>query len=185
MECKADGADPAIRVSKMDPEETVAELRDEAVWYNGIDWLERRANRHCDISSRRNQEDDRKEKDDGDDSSASSKSDDSHTTSPVLSTSTLQTSPSPPPIDVKKDEDGTTRSGMAPPPTIPVSPVLQSPILLHPIPFVPTTVSHLPQYSLEAVKMVSSTSVIVVYVLKPCRFPGLAGSMCAAVSLSL
>ena len=185
MECKADGTDPAIRVTKIDPEEVVAELRDEAVWYNGIDWLERRANRHRDLSSRRNREDDRKEKDDGDDSSASSKSDDSHTTSPVLSTSTLQTSPSPPPSDGKKDEERSARSGAGRIPTIPVSPVLQSPILLHPIPYVPITVSHLPHYSLEAVKMVSTSSIVVVPLLRPCWFTGLAGSLCTSVSLSV
>jgi hypothetical protein len=44
IECGADGVDPAMRAIKMDMEEVARELRDEASWYNGIDWLERRAN---------------------------------------------------------------------------------------------------------------------------------------------
>jgi hypothetical protein len=44
IECGADRVDPAMRAIKMDMEEVARELRDEASWYNGIDWLERRAN---------------------------------------------------------------------------------------------------------------------------------------------
>jgi hypothetical protein len=155
MECEADCTDPIKRVARMDSEEIIAELRDEAVWYNGIDWLERRANCRRDILDRSRREAERKAKDNGDDSSASSKSDESHTTSPVLSTSTLQTTPSPPPSDGHKDEELVLPGGAGRTTAIPVSPVLESPVLLHPIPYVPITVSHMPHYSLEAFKMVS------------------------------
>jgi hypothetical protein len=161
IECSADGVDPAMRAARMDAEDVVLELRDEAVWYNGIDWLERRANgrregeererrqRRESDAKRKATKDERKDGD-GDDSSASSKSDESHTTSPVLSTTTLQTTPSPPPGADKKDEEAGTGRQV----TLPVSPVLESPVLLHPIPYVPVTVSHLPHYSMESFKMV-------------------------------
>ncbi|KAI9452812.1 hypothetical protein F5148DRAFT_496468 [Russula earlei] len=45
-----------------------------------------------------------------DDACSSSKSDASHTTSPVLSTATLQTTPSPPPSDDKREKDGDAES---------------------------------------------------------------------------
>jgi hypothetical protein len=159
IECQADSTDPAMRVARMDTEEIIAELRDEAVWYNGIDWLERRANGRREVLARRREEE-RKEKDDGDDSSASSKSDGSHTTSPVLSTSTLQTTPSPPPSVGKKDDELGALGGAGRAPSFPVSPVLESPVLLHPIPYVPITVSHLPHYSMESLKLVRSVPLI-------------------------
>ena len=151
MECEADCTDPAMRVARMEPEDIISELRDDAVWYNGIDWLERRANRRRELLDRSNR---RKEKENGDDSSASSKSDESHTTSPVMSTSTLQTTPSPPP-SCNKDEELSLPGGAGRTTAIHVAPVLESPVLLHPIPYVPVTVSHMPLYSLESFKMVS------------------------------
>jgi len=93
--------------------------------------------------------------------SASTRSDGSHTTSPVLSTTTLHTTPSPPPShpEEKEHEPTTTTATARPKPPqviipIPVSPVLDSPKLLHPIPYVPVTLAHMAQYSLEAFKQV-------------------------------
>ncbi|KAI0785881.1 hypothetical protein C8Q75DRAFT_315072 [Abortiporus biennis] len=160
IESSADGVDPTMRASKMTLEDVAEELRDEAVWFNGIDWLERRANK-----AREDQEKEHsraRNVSEEDDSSSSSRSDGSHTTSPVLSTTTLQTTPSPPPsgdTSSKDDESISVGSPMAvsvPVIPIPVSPVLKSPQLLHPIPYIPVTVSHLPFYSAEAFKMVSS-----------------------------
>ncbi|TFK50774.1 hypothetical protein OE88DRAFT_1659834 [Heliocybe sulcata] len=145
IECTADRVDPALKASRMDLEDVCAALRDESMWYNGIDWLERRANKKRDerVRLRREEEEDRE-------SSASSKSDDSHATSPVLSTSTLGTTPSPPPIATKKDEEGDAPLQVP----IPVSPVLDRPRLLHPIPYIPMTTSHMPPYSQEALRVV-------------------------------
>jgi len=151
IECGADGVDPAIRAIRMDMEDVEREIREEASWYNGIDWLERRANGERERRSRATKEDD--------ESSLSSKSSGSHTTSPVLSTTTLGTTPSPPAsVDEhhpKKDADlAAARSGRPVPVVIPISPVLESPVLLHPIPYIPVTVSQMPHYSQEAFRLV-------------------------------
>ncbi|CAL1711935.1 unnamed protein product [Somion occarium] len=157
IESTADGVDPAMRAGRMTLEEVVSELRDEAMWFNGIDWLERRANRareeHETIRAARRRPSEE------DDCSSSSRSDGSHTTSPVLSTTTLQTTPSPPPSadsSSKEEEGGIASPGTASAPAIPipVAPVLKSPQLIHPIPYIPITISHLPQYSYESVWMV-------------------------------
>ena len=113
MECNADGTDPTIRAVRMTTEDIVRELRGEFAWYNGIDWLERRANARLEEERQR-----AKEKDE-DDSSSSSRSGGSHTTSPVLSTTTLQTTPSPPPAS--KDDEATVSSPMAAAPPVPFS----------------------------------------------------------------
>jgi hypothetical protein len=153
IECTADGIDPTLRASRMAVEDVASELRDEGVWYNGIDWLERRRNGRTNVEARGRPSSKKEPKDDGDNSSSSSKSDDSHTTSPVLSTSTLQTTPSPPPSEAKGEKETLP----APPPPsvpIPVSPVLASPVLIHPIPFIPVTMNHLPKYSIESFQLV-------------------------------
>ncbi|KAH9856816.1 hypothetical protein C2E23DRAFT_882118 [Lenzites betulinus] len=141
MECAADGTDPAVRANRMSIEDVMRELRDESAWYNGIDWLERRVNARLEERRRT------KEKDE-DDSSSSSHSGGSHTTSPVLSTTTLHTTPSPPPSG--KEDEAVVSSPMAAARPIPISPVLKSPELLRPIPYVPVTAEHMPYYSGEA-----------------------------------
>lgn len=155
IEGGADGVDPTIRATKMTLEDVMKELREESSWYNGIDWLERRANGEREMRSRA-------AKDDDDELSSSSKSSGSHTTSPVLSTTTLQTTPSPPASvddrDVKKDDDLNTRSRAIP--VIPITPVLETPVLVHPIPYIPETTSHLSQYSLESIKTVSPSTFV-------------------------
>jgi hypothetical protein len=149
IECGADGVDPAVKAARMTPDDIAESLRDEGVWYDGIDWLERRRNGRRERDARERAAA-KEARDDVDDSSSSSKSDSSHTTSPVLSTSTLQTTPSPPPSEGKKEEEALSIR----PISFPVSPILESPVLLHPIPYIPVTVVQMPFYSLEAFKMV-------------------------------
>lgn len=163
------GGDPATRVAKMGLEEVLAELRAPGIWFDGVDWaaggLQRDRDRDA-ASARKREREMRRERDGEQDreedsaSSASSRSGGSHTTSPVLSTTTLQTTPSPPPAHEKDkgtgERDATTRKQPPPPVVIPIpiSPVLPSPRLLHPIPYIPVTLAHMPQYSLEAFKNV-------------------------------
>ncbi|KAJ6471213.1 hypothetical protein DFH09DRAFT_1110628 [Mycena vulgaris] len=75
-------------------------------------------------------------------------------TSPVLLTSTLGVTPSPPPLaEERKDkrahlgEDDDVRQL-----TMGVMPVIDPPRLLRPTPYVPATIAHLPPYSLEALR---------------------------------
>jgi hypothetical protein len=63
--------------SRMSIEEVAKELRNEGVWYNGFDWLERRRNGRREREARERAAQ-KKHKYEGDDSSSSSKSDDSH-----------------------------------------------------------------------------------------------------------
>lgn len=154
MECAADGTDPAIKAVRMSNEDVLRELRDEWTWYNGIDWVERRANARL--------EEERRRAKDEDDSSSSSRSDGSHTTSPVLSTTTLQTTPSPPPSG--KEDELVISSPLVGAPS-PISPILKVPELLRPIPYVPVTAVHMPSYSSEALNIVSSSHLIDVSVL--------------------
>ncbi|EMD32918.1 hypothetical protein CERSUDRAFT_118352 [Gelatoporia subvermispora B] len=153
IECSADGADPTIRASRMTTEEVLRELHHESTWFNGIDWLERRANER-ELERKRQRERKRgkgKEKDE-DESSSSSRSEGSHTTSPVLSTTTLQTTPSPPPSGEAKEDETVVSptTSVAPTLSIAVSPVLKSPELIHPIPYIPVALSQMPQYGLDA-----------------------------------
>lgn len=168
IECTADGVDPALKASRLTLEDVISQLRDEAMWFNGIDWLERRANRVREDAARGTSG-----STDEDDCSSSSRSDGSHTTSPVLSTATLQTTPSPPPSGdtPPKEDDSSVNISLptatiltastpaltpsAPAIPIPVAPVLKSPTLIHPIPYIPVTISHLPRHSYGIVWAVS------------------------------
>lgn len=159
--------DPATRVARMGLEEVLVELRAPGVWFDGVDWttggLQRdgvsAGERDRDRGHEREGEREREREEDSA-SSTSSRSGGSHTTSPVLSTTTLQTTPSPPPAherDKCTSERGATTRKQPPPPVvipIPISPVLASPRLIHPIPYVPVTLVHMAQYSLEAFKNV-------------------------------
>ncbi|KAK0205624.1 hypothetical protein IW262DRAFT_1422262 [Armillaria fumosa] len=113
IECAADGFDAVRKACKMSLDDVVHELRDEAVWFDGFDWLERRRNDRLEARKTEQRTRTMEESSSSDDSSLSSKSDGS-TTSPVLSTSTLQTTPSPPPKEAI---------------LIPVSPILEPPRL--------------------------------------------------------
>ncbi|KAF8829636.1 hypothetical protein F5879DRAFT_877000 [Lentinula edodes] len=149
IESSADAADPAIRAARMTLEDVMKELRDEATWFDGVDWLERRRNARHDAAAR-----EEATSDDHSTSSGSSKSSDEcfTITSPVLSTTTLQTTPSPPPIEDKSASADSKNVYRAV--TIAVSPVLDPPRLIHPIPHVPIMAAHLPHFSLEAFRMV-------------------------------
>ena len=180
--------DPAQISRKMTLEDVMRLLREEeGVWYDGVDWVERKRNE--DEESLRQQSDEhssliasvdgvehtRKEEDSysttsSSSSGASAKSSSTHgsstATSPVLSTTTLQTTPSPPPPSddgiepAKKDAQLTSTVERkevilsSRPRFIPFDPVKSPPRLLGTIPYIPVTVAHLPQYSMDAIKAV-------------------------------
>ncbi|KAJ7591712.1 hypothetical protein C8J56DRAFT_780928 [Mycena floridula] len=158
-----DGEESEIQAARMSPEDVVIALRDEGVWFEGVDWVERRRNetRTREANDSRTREANETVKGQGSDSSTNS----STSTSPVLSTTTLQTTPSPPPVDSSKQSPSSSPTSaskpVAPRPiTIAVAPVLDPPRLLPSIPHVPVTVKHLPQFSLEAFKSVSDAFVL-------------------------
>ena len=121
--------------------------KEEGVWFDGIDWAERR--RDDDAANRRKRvqftrQDVLRREDDsasssGRSSTKSASDSSSSATSPVLSATTLHTTCSPPPlsdegVDVEKKEDYFHLIA------IPVSPVLNfPPWLLRLIPYVPAT----------------------------------------------
>ncbi|KAJ7752970.1 hypothetical protein B0H16DRAFT_1459686 [Mycena metata] len=163
--------DPAMRAARMTLAEVVAQVREEeGIWFDGMDWSAKRRNaREQEEAEARERErhghghGERRHRTEGsDDSSAGTPR--TSDTSPVLSTSTLGTTPSPPPLgeprkDKADEEDRRQRVAAAAmaverQPTIAVMPVLESPRLLRPIPYIPETIAHLPQYSLEALRMV-------------------------------
>lgn len=157
VECTLDGIDPALKATRMTVEEVGQELRNEGVWFNGVDWVERRTNlRREEAEERERRRASSRQKEEDESSTVSSlKSDASHETSPVLSTTTLQTTPSPPPSNAAELKD-TKESVPSDPPVveavppqwpIAIGPNLNPPQLLHSIPFIPETLDHLPQYS--------------------------------------
>lgn len=145
-ECEADGKDPVPVVREMSVDDVARALRDEAVWRTGVDWLEWRA------AQERGQR--QREKDD-DALSTSSRSSGSHLTSPGLSTTTLQTTPSPPPSSVKDDE-GMSSPVSALPPALETS---REAHFMHPIPYVPSKLSHMPEYTIGMLRSVSFSSI--------------------------
>lgn len=173
--------DPTLRASRMSLEDVTRVLREEeGVWYEGYDWVERKRN---DVERERSEgkrsrarsgdEDDNVEcgptstsaSGVGSGDSSTSSSIGSNNTSPVLSTTTLRTTPSPPPLsDNDGCDDNTKTKDYTLPATevilnkvlIPVEPVLNPPKVLRSIPHVPITTEHLPQFSLEALKNVST-----------------------------
>ncbi|KAJ7580818.1 hypothetical protein C8J56DRAFT_1057773 [Mycena floridula] len=185
--------DPVIKAARMSPEDVVIALRDEGIWFEGVDWVERRRNetRTREANETRTREANETTKGQGSDSSTNS----STSTSPVLSTTTLQTTSSPPAIDTSKPtisrnsgsilsesassrsipsessriispESSNTLASESSSPTSaskPVAPklitttvasVLDPPRLLLSTPHIPVTVKHLPQFSLQAFKLV-------------------------------
>ncbi|EGO26174.1 hypothetical protein SERLADRAFT_355167 [Serpula lacrymans var. lacrymans S7.9] len=160
--------DPATRAARMSMEEVLTELRTPGVWFDRVDWID-------DGYSERGLRMDGKKNDEDVESSSTGteRSDGSHATSPVLSTTTLRTTPSPSPVREKEEtfssvaQKSTTSLTTSPSAKstaglntkltivpIPISPVLESPSLLHPIPYVPLTSQGMPQYSMEAFKSV-------------------------------
>ena len=158
VECTMDGMDPALKATRMTVEEIGQELRNEGVWFNGVDWVERRNNLRREEADRERRGTGARQKEEDESSTVSSvKSDASHETSPVLSTTTLQTTPSPPPSNAAELKDtkeslasGTPAVDTAPPQwPIAIGPNLNPPQLLHSIPFIPESLEHLPHYSME------------------------------------
>ena len=169
VECTMDGVDPALKATRMTIEEIGQELRNEGVWFNGVDWIERRTNLRREEADRERRRAGTRQKEEDESSTVSSvKSDASHETSPVLSTTTLQTTPSPPPLNVtelKDTKDPLTSDpsvvDTAPPQwPIPIGPNLNPPQLLHSIPFIPETLDHLPIYSRETLISVRILKVV-------------------------
>ncbi|KAJ7434547.1 hypothetical protein FB451DRAFT_1571923 [Mycena latifolia] len=160
--------DPAVRAARMGLADVVREVREEeGVWFDGVDWRERRRNAQAEADAgaggHGDAEGERRHRGEGSDDSSEGTSRTSDT-SPVLSTSTLGTTPSPPPLgehradkdkaaarDREREADDAARERL---PTIAVMPVLDPPRLLRPIPYVPETIAHLPPYSLEALRAV-------------------------------
>lgn len=202
--------DPAQKAARMTIEEVIAISRDEeGIWYDGVDWVERRRNEEestrrfdqTEAAMRIDDDDIKSEgardghslKEDDMDSTTSSGSSPSmssnsgsanysEATSPVLSTTTLQTTPSPPPLSdevalhankTENQEDDATATpryesqnvqqeqGLpSNPRIIPVDPVRSQPQPLSSIPYIPVTTAHLPQFSIDALKSVRSTFLI-------------------------
>ncbi|THU94416.1 hypothetical protein K435DRAFT_966852 [Dendrothele bispora CBS 962.96] len=186
--------DAAARASRMTLDDVVKELREcEGVWWEGWDWG------RFPHSGERDKEEERKDgrghqhgREASDKSTSSGpgsspSTDESSTptsttshpnstmTSPVLSTSTLGTTPSPPPIvtgsesskktslvpssrpdEVRPEDQVSLEEAQSKPSpiTIPISPVLDPPKMLRPIPYIPVSIAHLPGYSLDAIKSV-------------------------------
>jgi len=167
---------PSEKARKMSLEDVLTLLREEeGVWYDGVDWVEKRKNEDDNKSNAqvaeavsKVDEPDLQKEDDLDSTTSSSSSGNdsgklsargsSNATSPVLSTSTLQTTPSPPPIieDIQKKDHATSqqRTYSSYPRMIPVDPVKYPPRLLNKIPYIPVTLAHMPFDSLETFKNV-------------------------------
>ncbi|KAF7326448.1 hypothetical protein MVEN_02615400 [Mycena venus] len=156
--------DPAMRAARMSLADVVQQLREEeGVWFDGMDWSAKRRNARAEDQEREREQEREKERhraEGSDDSYAGTPR--TSDTSPVLSTSTLGTTPSPPPLGEREHEERQRKEKHAAArveereikPTIPVSPVLNPPRLLRPIPYIPETIAHLPPYSLDAIKAV-------------------------------
>ncbi|KAF5353111.1 hypothetical protein D9758_008780 [Tetrapyrgos nigripes] len=74
-----------------------------------------------------------------------------HTQTPAQSQSQVPVKEKPVPVPISIPAPG---SIVVKPITIPISPVLDPPRMLRPIPYIPVSIAHLPQYSLELVKNV-------------------------------
>ncbi|KAF6746755.1 hypothetical protein DFP72DRAFT_822776, partial [Ephemerocybe angulata] len=141
MECGA--ANPVLIATRMTIEDVVRVLREEeGVWFEGYDWLEKRRNEK-EASDTAAAAAKRKRNEDGTSTGSG--------TSPVLSTTTLQTTPSPPPSTTEEDEYESEYEEESPI-RIPVDPVLASPKLLRPIPYVPLSVKGFPTFTIQALK---------------------------------
>jgi hypothetical protein len=125
IECAADGADPALRASRMKFAEVTEQLREPGVWQNGYDWLAQRGRERIRLRQERASG---SSEDEEPLSSPTSSNHGSDATSPVLSTTTLRTTPSPEP-------------------SASIQPVLAEPVAVRAIPYIPQSLDHLPPYS--------------------------------------
>ncbi|KAK7437631.1 hypothetical protein VKT23_018530 [Stygiomarasmius scandens] len=152
--------DPAVKASKMSLQDVARELREcEGIWWDGWDWsrfpnVNKTKDKHTRDSSG-------SASDEGSTPASTTSGASGTGTSPVLSTSTLGTTPSPPPHHNDKSSSITVVGSDDPVPApaplqipIPISPVLDPPRLLRPIPYIPMNIGYLPSYSSEALKNV-------------------------------
>lgn len=164
LECATavDGApihlsDPCTRASRLSINEIVCLLREESVWFTGVNWARRLQHE----KERSDSDEHRSHLGPSEHESTSAVSSPAESsTSPVLSTTTIQTTPSPPPIEPSKTpaqrpSKGKEKASAFP---IPVSPVLETPVLLHSIPYIPETLSTLPQFAQDVFKQVSTSA---------------------------
>ncbi|KAJ7687582.1 hypothetical protein B0H17DRAFT_681945 [Mycena rosella] len=93
--------DPAVRAARMPLADVVRELREEGVWFDGVDWSERRRNARAEAEAGAGGAHRTEGSDDSSDGTSSRTND----TSPVLLTSTLGTTPSPPPLGEHGKDD--------------------------------------------------------------------------------
>jgi hypothetical protein len=134
IECAADGTDAALRAAKLSFDGIIEQLRDPGVWHRDYDWLDRRG-RERTLARQQARAQRTSEEDEPPISSPTSSSHGTDTTSPVLSTSTLRTTPSPEPL-----KDGATSS-----PAVAVA--MDESAALAGIPYIPQTLEHLPPLS--------------------------------------
>jgi hypothetical protein len=94
LECIRERVDPSIGASKLTIRDIIEGLRDEGVWWDNYNWEARweKEARQAKVLGRHL-------RDEEESNSSSDGSLPSHQTSPVLSTTTLQTTPSPPPVE--------------------------------------------------------------------------------------
>jgi hypothetical protein len=175
LECLRDRIDPSVKVGKLTVEEVIDGLRDEGIWWDDYDW-----------SVRWRQEVKMVPRHSGDEEESNSSSDGSiasHQTSPVLSTSTLQTTPSPPPT-----EGETAEKKRKAPLNVKASSLLKEPTLLRYIPKVPESLDAMSHYSKETVKLASvsvhlSRSIQFILLVNPST--ALAGSNLSTIPLQM
>ncbi|KAF8142641.1 hypothetical protein K438DRAFT_1691906 [Mycena galopus ATCC 62051] len=156
--------DPAIRAARMTLAEVAAQLREEGVWFEGLDWDAKRrvqpqpqdaleeherqtgaGREKVDARDAERELDRETHCGDGSDGSAAETPPPSDS-GQAPSTATLGTSASPSPLGEHPRKELKT--------TLPIAGVLDVPRRLRPIPYIPETIAHLPQYSLEALRTV-------------------------------
>ncbi|KAJ6570513.1 hypothetical protein DFH09DRAFT_1464261 [Mycena vulgaris] len=134
-------------VARMTLAEVVQQLREEeGVWFDGMDWSAKRWNAREQEEYERRVREERERKQEQ--RHRADGSDDSSAVTPRTSDS------SPPPAARATPPAGERLKEWDIKSTIPVSPVLNPPRLLSPIPYIPETIAHLPPSSLDALRVV-------------------------------
>lgn len=187
--------DPAHRARKMSIDDVLKVMREEeGVWYDGVDWVEKKRNEE-ETSRRRRLEAEAvarsaAKEDDSDSTTSSSSSgsgkssnhgSSSNATSPVLSTTTLQTTPSPPPLVDEGVELSTPAKKEQEPGSPPVSNVRQESRILPPPPQQQTQPKFIP---VDPVRSTPRLLSAIPYVpVTPCHLPSYSFEALRAVRL--
>ncbi|KAL1743641.1 hypothetical protein HDZ31DRAFT_83266 [Schizophyllum fasciatum] len=152
---KRPSTDPAVRAARLSLDDVIGLLREESSWIEGIDWVARREYRR---------EDERREVTSTKDKSDEESNENERTESPPTSSSTASHS-LPPDSDVPMGE-GEARSEDDPAAkvveqvimdedaasiTIAVDPVLENPRTMPAVPYIPTSIAHLPGKSRKVI----------------------------------